>query len=195
MYGHKVDGRSEPICGRALRVSRDKWIRSTKFGSSLTRDSNGKSTIVEDYSNERILASTKTSLDRLHTDYLDVLFVHTPPPEQPGLFNPEEAFSTITQLKTQGKIRAIGFSFHLYSASWIEQIEPLLRSGVIDVVQVGIFLMLSESIDNLLPIIRETGTGFVARESLANGFLTDSFTIEGPFNAGDPKGNLPKEKN
>lgn len=100
----------------------------------------------------------------------------------------------MTQLKTQGKIRAVGFSFHLYSGSWIEQIEPFLRSGVIDVVQVGISLKLPEPIDNLLPIIKETGTGFVARESLANGFLTDSFTIEGPFNAGDPKGNLPKEK-
>tara|TARA_Y100000758_G_scaffold238788_1_gene174929 strand:- start:1412 stop:2416 length:1005 start_codon:yes stop_codon:yes gene_type:complete len=194
MYSDKVDGRSETVCGRALRGRRDKWILSTKFGRSLTPDGSAKSTIVEDYSNKRIMESTETSLDRLQTDYLDMLFVHTPTPDQPGLFNPEEAFSTMTRLKTQGKIRAVGFSFHLYAGSWIEQIEPFLRSGVIDVVQVGISLMLPEPIDNLLPIIKETDTGFVARESLANGFLTDSFTIEGPFNAGDPKANLPKGK-
>ena len=65
---------------------------------------------------------------------------------------------------------------------------------MIDVVQVGLSLMLPEPVDVLLPIIKETGTGFVARESLANGFLTDSFTAEGPFNEGDGKANQPKEK-
>jgi aryl-alcohol dehydrogenase-like predicted oxidoreductase len=100
----------------------------------------------------------------------------------------------MAELKTRGKIRAVGFSFHLYSGTWIERIEPYLRSGIIDVVQVGLSLMLPEPVDILLPIIKEVGTGFVARESLANGFLTDSFTTEGPFSEGDPKANLPKEK-
>jgi aryl-alcohol dehydrogenase-like predicted oxidoreductase len=194
MYGHKVDGRSETVCGRALKGRRDQWILSTKFGRSLVLDANNKSIIQEDYSSKNILASTETSLNRLETDYLDVLFVHTPSPDQPGLFNPEEAFSTMAKLKAQGKIRAVGFSFHLYSGSWLEEIEPFLRSGAVDVVQVGISLMLPEPVDKLLPIIKETGTGFIARESLANGFLTDSFTVDGPFGPGDPKANLAREK-
>jgi aryl-alcohol dehydrogenase-like predicted oxidoreductase len=194
MYGHKVDGRSETVCGQALRGRRDKWILSTKFGRSMALDNIGKVIIIEDYSNKQIIESTETSLGRLQTDYLDVLFVHTPSPNQPGLFDPEATFATMEKLKAQGKIRAVGFSFHLYSGSWIEQIAPFLRAGVIDVVQVGISLMLPEPMDILLPIIKESGTGFVARESLANGFLTDSFTVEGPFNNGDPKANLPREK-
>jgi aryl-alcohol dehydrogenase-like predicted oxidoreductase len=194
MYGHKVDGRSETVCGQALRGRRDKWILSTKFGRSMALDNIGKVIIIEDYSNKQIIESTETSLGRLQTDYLDVLFVHTPSPNQPGLFDPEATFATMEKLKAQGKIRAVGFSFHLYSGSWIEQIAPFLRAGVIDVVQVGISLMLPEPMDILLPIIKESGTGFVARESLANGFLTDSFTVEGPFNNGDPKANLSREK-
>jgi len=194
MYGYKVDGRSETVCGRALKDRRDQWILSSKFGRSLVLDDSGKSTILEDYSSKNIMESAETSLGRLQTDYLDVLFVHTPTPDQPGLFDPEEAFSTMAKLKAQGKIRAVGFSFHLYAGSWVEEIEPFLRSGVIDVVQVGISLMLPEPLDTLLPIIKETGTGFVARESLANGFLTNSFTVDGPFNDGDPKAHLAKEK-
>jgi aryl-alcohol dehydrogenase-like predicted oxidoreductase len=194
MYSQKVDGRSETVCGEALKGRRDQWILSTKFGRHLSLDGDGKRIIVEDYSRKRVIESTETSLERLQTDYLDVLFVHTPTPDQPGLFNPDETFSAMTELKKAGKIRAVGFSFHLYSGTWIEQIEPFLRSGVIDVVQVGISLMLPEPVDNLLPIIKETGTGFVARESLANGFLTDSFTVDGPFNEGDGKANQPKEK-
>ncbi len=194
MYSQKVDGRSETVCGQALRGRRDQWILSSKFGRSLSVDHNGKRMILEDYSAKRAIESTEASLERLQTDYLDVLFVHTPTPNQPGLFNPDETFSAMAELKRKGKIRAVGFSFHLYSGTWVKQIEPYLRSGIIDVVQVGISLMLPEPIDTLLPIIKETGTGFVARESLANGFLTDAFTAEGPFNEGDPKANQPKEK-
>ena len=194
MYSQKVDGRSETVCGQALSGRRDQWILSSKFGRSLSVDDNGRRTILEDYSAKRAIESIEISLERLQTDYLDVLFVHTPTPDQPDLFNPEETFSAMAELKTKGKIRAVGFSFHLYSGTWIEQIEPFLRSGMIDVVQVGLSLMLPEPVDVLLPIIKETGTGFVARESLANGFLTDSFTAEGPFNEGDGKANQPKEK-
>jgi aryl-alcohol dehydrogenase (NADP+) len=46
MYSHKVDGRSETVCGRALRGRRDKWILSTKFGRSLSLDDNGKQIIL-----------------------------------------------------------------------------------------------------------------------------------------------------
>lgn len=193
MYGHGVDGRSETVCGQALKGRRDQWILSSKFGRYLSTDAGGKTSIVEDYSAQRATQSIDVSLERLQTDYLDVYFVHTPSFDQPGLFNPDEAFSALAALKEAGKIRAVGFSFHLYSGTWVDQIEPYLRSGVIDVVQVGISLLLPEPVDVLLPIIAETGTGFVAREALANGFLTDSFTADGPFNEGDGKANQPKD--
>ena len=178
MYSQTVDGRSETVCGQALKGRRDKWILSSKFGRHLSQDADGKRVIREDYSSKNVVESVETSLERLQTDYLDVLFVHTPSPDQPGLFDPDETFAAMAGLK----------------GTWVVEIEPYLRSGAIDVVQVGLSLMLPEPGDVLLPIIKETGTGFVARESLANGFLTDSFTADGPFNEGDGKANQPKEK-
>lgn len=194
MYGHGVDGRSETVCGQALKGRRDRWVLSSKFGRHLSKDAKGKRVILEDYSAARAVSSVETSLERLQTDYLDVLFVHTPTPDQPGLFEPDETFEAMVRLKEAGKIRAVGFSFHLYSGTWVKAITPYLRSGVVEVVQVGLSLLVPEPVDVLLPVIRETGTGFVARESLANGFLTDSFTADGPFNEGDGKANQPKER-
>ena len=194
MYGHGVDGRSEVVCGRALKGRREHWILSSKFGRYLSQDAAGKRILVEDFSPDRVTKSIEVSLERLQTDYLDIYFVHTPTPDQTGLFDPDETFSAMADLKSEGKIRAVGFSFHLYSGTWADTIEPFLRSGAIDVVQVGLSLMLPEPIDVLFPIVNETGTGFVARESLANGFLTDSFKVDGPFNEGDPKARQSKEK-
>ncbi len=193
-YSYKEDGHSEMICGKALKGRRDQWMLSSKYGRSVSQDKNGQTVYGEDFSTERAITSVEQSLKRLQTDHLDVYFVHTPSFDIPGIFNPEEAFAAMTKLKEQGKIKYIGFSFHLHSATWLEQIEPFLRSNVIDVVQVGISLLLPEPLDVLLPIIKETGTAFVARESLANGYLTDSFTEEGPFPKGHPFEKADKEK-
>ena len=46
--------------------------------------------------------------------------MHTPTPDQLGLFEPEETFCTMDLLKVQGKIRSVGFSFHLYSGTWVD---------------------------------------------------------------------------
>ena len=68
MYGYKVDGRSEDVCGKALKGRRDQWILSTKFGRILSTDAEGRSTIAEDYSSAHIVHSLETSLERLQTD-------------------------------------------------------------------------------------------------------------------------------
>ncbi len=188
MYGigDRADGRSERVVGRALKGERDKWIVATKYGRHL----NGNDQwwrMTEDFSGARAVRSVEESLARMGTDYVDVLFVHSPPSK---LFDPEDAFSTMTKLKEDGKIRFVGFSFWESVADTLPQVEPFLRSGVVDAVQVKISLLVPESVDVLMPVIRETGTAFVAREALAQGFLTDSFTVDGPFVPQDFKASM-----
>jgi aryl-alcohol dehydrogenase-like predicted oxidoreductase len=100
----------------------------------------------------------------------------------------------MVKLKEQGKIRAVGFSFWEKTTDTLPQVEPYLRSGVLEAVQVKISLLHPESVDNLIPVIRETGTAFVAREALAQGFLTDSFGPDGPFEPQDFKAVMPREE-
>ena len=183
------DGRAEEIIGEAIKGRRDKWIVATKFGRHLNGNPDWWN-MIEDYSGKRAIESTELSLKRMKTDYLDVLFVHSPPAQ---LFHPEDAFEGMEKLKKDGKIRALGFSFWGSVEDTLAQVEPFLRSGVLEVVQVIVNLLSTDAEDHLFPVIRETGTGVVAREALANSFLTDSFTAEGPFDPQDGKAGMKKE--
>jgi aryl-alcohol dehydrogenase-like predicted oxidoreductase len=192
MYGigDRADGRAERIAGEALAGRRSRWIIATKFGRHL----DGKDAwwqMREDYSGERAIRSVEESLKRLRTDCLDVLFVHSPPA---GLFDADDAFGAMAKLKEQGKIRVVGFSFWEQVADTLPLVEPHLRSGLVGAVQVKVSLLVHEALANLFPVVRETGTAVVAREALAQGFLTDSFGPDGPFAPQDFKGAMPREE-
>lgn len=61
-----------------------------------------------DFSKEHILSSVDGILERLETDYLDVLALHRPD----ALMEPEEVAETFYQLKKAGKVRYFGVSNH-----------------------------------------------------------------------------------
>lgn len=184
------DGRAEQIVGRALRGRRDKWLISTKFGRHLTSRDNWKDTLREDYSGKNAVESVEQSLQRLDTDYVDVLLVHSPPSDK---WDPHDAFDGVTRLKEQGKVRAVGFSFWNSIADTIGQVEPFLRSGQVEVVEVIVNLLQFEAVNKLFPIIAESSTAVIAREVLAAGFLTDSFTADDTFGPDDYKSSCSRE--
>ncbi len=59
-----------------------------------------------DFSKEHILAAVDGSLQRLQTDYLDVLLLHRPD----ALVEPEEVAAAFTNLEVSGKVRYFGVS-------------------------------------------------------------------------------------
>lgn len=59
-----------------------------------------------DFSKEHILAAVDGSLQRLQTDYLDVLLLHRPD----ALMEPEEVAAAFTSLEASGKVRYFGVS-------------------------------------------------------------------------------------
>lgn len=59
-----------------------------------------------DFSKEHILAAVDGSLQRLQTDYLDVLLLHRPD----ALVEPEEVAEAFTTLEASGKVRYFGVS-------------------------------------------------------------------------------------
>ena len=95
-------GMSEIMLGLGLRgIPRDSYLLGTKLGRY--------SDIHFDFSPKRVEESVHVSLQRLGTDYLDVLLLHDVE------FVPlaqiwEETMPAVLKLKKQGKVRAIGFS-------------------------------------------------------------------------------------
>jgi aryl-alcohol dehydrogenase-like predicted oxidoreductase len=168
------DGVAEIVLGKALKGKRDKVHISTKFGRNPTIK-NGASQFYK----SRIIDSVEESLKRLQTDYIDVLFFHSP-------FSPEEinddVWGGIEQVKKQGKVRFIG-----HSISMFHQTEQMARQwakeGKIDVVQVVLSLMNKES-QQLIEELQEYPIGVFGRECLANGFLSGAITKDTKFAEG-----------
>ncbi len=191
MYGigDRQDGRAERVVGQAIQGRRDQWILATKFGRHLNGNPEWWK-MNEDYSGAQAVRSVEQSLQRMQTDHIDVLFVHSPPSQ---LFDPDDAFSAMQKLKEQGKIRVIGFSFWEKISDTLPRVEPFLKSGTLEAVQVKVSLLIPDAVTALFPLLRETGTAVVAREALAQGFLTDSFGPDGPFGPEDFKAAMPRD--
>jgi aryl-alcohol dehydrogenase-like predicted oxidoreductase len=178
-YGSpQQDGVAEIVLGKALVGKRDKVHISTKFGRNPTIK-NGASQFYK----SRIIESVEESLKRLQTDYIDVLFFHSP-------FSPDEirddVWEGLEQVKKQGKVRCVG-----HSISMFHQTENMARQWAqedkIDVIQVVLSLMNRES-QQLINELQKYPIGVFGRECLANGFLSgviqkDTVFAEGTLNA------------
>ncbi len=174
LYGNSErDGIAEQILGKGLRSWRDQAVVSTKFGRKPTEGN--KAHFYGAYARQ----SVEESLQRLGTDYIDVLFFHSP-------FGSEEihddVWLTLEQLKGEGKLRFVGHSISKFAAT-----QSLARQWAaerkIDVIQV-VYSLLNREATQLIADLGDEGIGVVARESLANGFLSGQVRLNTVFAPG-----------
>ena len=95
------EGYSERIIGNWIKsnlVPREDFFLATKIGLKSHQKSDGFS------SSKNILATLNSSLDRLNTNYVDVLFLHAHDPLTPI----EESVNTLINLKNVGMIKGYG---------------------------------------------------------------------------------------
>jgi predicted oxidoreductase len=98
IYG---DGESERKFGRAIKnigVKREDIFVESKCGIVPSK--------MYDLSYEHIVSSVDGILNRLDTDYLDMLLLHRPD----ALFEPEEVAKAFEELETKSKVRHFGVS-------------------------------------------------------------------------------------
>ena len=95
-------GMSEVLLGLGLKgIPREKYLLGSKLGRY--------SDIHFDFSARRVEESVHVSLQRLGTDYLDIMLLHDVEfVSLPQIW--EETLPAVLKLKEQGKIRAVGFS-------------------------------------------------------------------------------------
>lgn len=176
LYGsRKRDGIAEEVLGRALGADRERVLISTKFGRRATAANR------PDFNAANVVASVEESLTRLGTDRIDVLFFHSP-------FGAEEieadVWEGLTRVREQGKVRFVGHSISMFAAT-----EGLARrwaaDGGIDVIQV-VYSLLNREATGLIAELAGQGIGVIAREALANGFLSGAITRDTVF----PEGSL-----
>ncbi len=165
VYG---DGHSEQIVGEALSDVRDQVIYATKvFANHLKYD--------------QVIEACERSLKNLKTDYIDLYQIHWPS----GSFNSEkvpieETMKALNDLKTQGKIRAIGVSN--FSRS---QLEEAAQYGRIESLQPPYSLFWRQVEKDLMPYCQEQNISILAYSPLAQGLLTGKFGLNHQFAEGD----------
>ncbi|MBX3707240.1 MAG: aldo/keto reductase [Pseudomonadales bacterium] len=109
-------GTSEARLGRLLAGRRADWILCTKVGETFT---DGVSRF--DFTPAGVRASVARSLERLATDYLDIVLIHSDGRDVDILDDPA-TLDALRELKRAGVIRAVGIS-HKSPAGALRAIE------------------------------------------------------------------------
>ncbi|MFF4782918.1 aldo/keto reductase [Streptomyces griseorubiginosus] len=159
LYGMGT-GSNEQLLGRALKDVRDDVVLATKFGFDL---SDPTKLGALDSRPEHIREVTENSLRHLATDHIDVLYQHRVDPAVPI----EEVAGTVGELIAEGKVRYFGLS---------EAGPDILRRAhavhPVSVLQTEYSVFERAVEQEVLPVVRELGIGFVPYSPLGRGFLT-----------------------
>jgi aryl-alcohol dehydrogenase-like predicted oxidoreductase len=126
-----------------------------------------------------VIESTETSLKNLGLDTIDVQQFHVWNPEW---IDREEWRRAFEDLKKAGKVRAVGVSINDHDP---DSALELVKTGVIDTVQV-IYNIFDQSPElNLFPLAQRMNIGVIARVPLDEGGLTGAIAEDTKFEPGE----------
>ena len=160
-------GRSEEILGGLIENLRHELVITTKFASQSYQDPNRRAA-----SRRSLFDTVETSLRRLRTDYIDVLFVHRSDWET----DLGETVRALDDLVRQGKI--------LYPAAsnwpaWrvMKAVAIAQREGrtPIRVLQPMYNLLKRQAESELLPLAQSEGLGVIPYGPIAGGLLSGKY--------------------
>lgn len=180
MYGPFIN---EELVGKAIKGRRDKVIVATKFGIRLQKSDSGILERVLDSSAANVRRSVEGSLLRLQIDVIDLYYQHRLDPHVPI----EETMGALKDLVREGKVRHIGLSE--VSAKTLRRAAAV---HAISAVQSEYSLWTRDVEQEILPVCRELGIGFVAYSPLGRGFLTGAIKNSTKFDATDLRRHGPR---
>jgi aryl-alcohol dehydrogenase-like predicted oxidoreductase len=150
-------GNSEQRLGKLLRGQRQQWLICSKVGEEFE---NGESRY--DFSPEHTRASVKRSLQRLDTEVIDIVLVHSNGDDL-GIIERWGTLQALAELKAAGLIRTFGMSTKTVAGG-----QAAARAA--DVVMLTYNLeQQQESV--VLDTCRELGKGALIKKVLASGHL------------------------
>ena len=151
---------SEDIVGQAIKGRRDQVKIATKFGLVSHVDSGPG---VTDSSALNVKAAVEGSLKRLGTDHIDLYYQHRVDKTTPI----EETAGAVADLIAEGKVLHFGLS----EAS-PETIRRAHAVQPVTALQTEYSLWTRDVEEEILPLLRELGIGFVPYSPLGHGLLT-----------------------
>jgi len=160
-------GESERITGRLIQAERSHWVLATKLGNPTGTGPNDRGS-----SRRHMLAAVDASLQRLGTDWIDLLYLHRDDESTPM----EETARAMARLIDDGKLRYWGVSN--FRAWRIARLVELCRAmGVPPPIACQPpYNAMSRQIElEVLPCCAHYGVGVVAYSPLARGVLSGKY--------------------
>jgi aryl-alcohol dehydrogenase-like predicted oxidoreductase len=158
-------GHSEEIVAKALKGRTERPYIFTKC--SMIWD--GQGSISHSLKRESIRREVEDSLRRLKVEVIDLYQIHWPNPD----IDIEEGWSTLSELKREGKVRYIGASnFN------VEQLQRAMKIDRVDSLQPPYSLIHPEVEDEILPFCEKNGIGVIVYSPMMSGLLSGRMTQE-----------------
>lgn len=192
-YGN---GRSERQLASAFRGMRDQVVYGTKIGYDIYDPAaqaarRGQSELPQKFDAEYMRFAVDRCLERLETDYIDVLQLHNVKMEH---VRDGEIWETLRELKREGKIRVWGAAFGPAIGWLYETVELFEREPDIGTVQM-IWNMLEQHPGTaMIEAAREHAPDcrFNVRVTHASGMLEGKYTEDTVFPAHDHRRHRPR---
>lgn len=146
---------SEEKIGLALSDVRKDIIISTK---SPAKD---KKTLLE---------QVQMSLERMKTDYIDILQLHNPD-VLPDPEDPDSTYGGLLEAKKKGWVRHIGITNHSLARA-----VAAVKSGKYETIQYPFSSLATEEEVELTRLAKQEDVGFIAMKGLSGGLITNAAT-------------------
>ena len=175
---------NEELVGEALKPVRDQVVIATKFGFKPVSENQANSPWSDlDSRPDHIRKVVESSLKRLKTDVIDLLYQHRVDLKVPI----EDVAGTVKDLIKEGKVKHFGLS-----EAGVNTIRRAHKVHPVTALQSEYSLWWREPEKEILPTLEELGIGFVPFSPLGRGFLTGKINENTKFESTDFRSNLPR---
>ena len=192
-YGN---GRSERQLAAAFAGRRGEVVYGTKLGydiydESAARTRRGQSELPQRFDESYLRFAVEKSLERLETDYIDVLQLHNIKMEH---VRDPAIWETLRSLKREGKIRVWGAAFGPAIGWLYEAVELCEREKDIGTIQMIWNILEQEPGSSMIAAARENAPEcvFNIRVTHASGMLEGKYTEDTVFAANDHRRHRPR---
>ncbi len=179
VYGPFIN---EEVVGEALEPFRKDVAIATKFGFEPDPNNDGKWTATNSRP-EHIKQVVESSLKRLRTDTIDLLYQHRVDKNTPI----EETAGAVKDLIQAGKVKHFGLS-----EAGANTIRRAHAVQPVTALQSEYSLFWREPEESVMPTLEELGIGFVPFSPLGKGFLTGKIDASTKFDSTDFRAVVPR---